>query len=177
MADRIALARQVFGAFQASYEKYCDQPHVHWWLNLLEPDDDDMKLALSADQIGTGISVLRQKGLIKLRTSSMQELTDLGREVCLHPETLDRYLAPQVPDPPIQNVTFNAQQMQNVQTGHGSVINVTYSQVLQQLANDVAASSAPAAEKSDLLAMINAIASHPITQTALTLAGGALLPK
>ncbi len=105
-------------------------------------------------------------------------LTPKGVEACLHPELLDEYLGPRrQAAPTVQNVTFNAQQMQNVQAGAGSIMNVTYTTVLQQLMKEIEASDAPEDKKSEWLGTIQDMLAHPFMQTILTLSGTALLQK
>lgn len=106
------------------------------------------------------------------------KLTDDGEEVCAHPEQLERYLGPRAAALAVQHVqnnTFNAGNMQNTQVGgSGNVINATYSQVLQQLAQEIQDSNATPAEKDALLEKVKALLQHPLTQTAITLGGAAL---
>ena len=77
----------------------------------------------------------------------------------------------------IQHVTINAQQMQNTQLGSGNTIHATYTTVLQQLAKKIEASDVEPAKKAEWLKTVDEIIAHPLTQTALTLVGTAVLQQ
>lgn len=178
MRDPIECARGVFASFKQAYDEQLGNNGV-WWLH---HDAEDEPYGLSSKEWRAGMAILVQKGLVKRMGQDERVLTEAGFEVCVHPETLDAHLGPRTgavtsAASSVQHTTFHVQQMQNVQTGHGSVMHVTYSEVLKQLATDIEKSNTPPAEKSAMLDKINAVLSHPLTQTAITLAGGAVLPK
>jgi hypothetical protein len=148
MRDKMECAQLVFQDFLDSYEEHLGT-NGYWTLGT--DGEDDPKTGLTSREWLIGAAILKQKGLIEKLTEDAWKLTDDGEEVCAHPEQLESYLGPRAAALAVQHVqhnTFNAQQMQNVQTGHGSVMNVTYSQVLQQLIREIDASDAPAEKKS-----------------------------
>lgn len=77
----------------------------------------------------------------------------------------------------VQHVTINAQQMQNTQLGSNNTINATYTTVLQQLAKEIEASDVEPVKKAEWLKTVDEIIAHPLTQTALTLVGTAVLQQ
>jgi hypothetical protein len=125
--------------------------------------------------------VLKHKGLIDFMGVGKFKLTPGGVEVCLHPELLDDYLGPRgVAPAPVQHIqhnTINAQQLQNAQQGNHNVLNATYSTVLQQLVKEIEDSDVPPDKKQEWIATLHDIMSNPFTQTAITLAGTALMQK
>lgn len=152
MVDSIALAREVFAAFQRGYDKYAARPGVWWALNLFARDADDVYLNLSDKEIGLGVRVLKQKGLIEAFTGKSYRLTELGEECCLHPELLDEHLAPRhaasMGIAPSLTISGG-----NVQIGDHNTQTITYRAVLEEALeavdkrDDVPASIAAALRK------------------------------
>lgn len=171
MRDPKDCARLVFQRFKQAYDETLAQ---EGYFTLSHEHAD---AALTRTDWNRGAAFLGQKGILQLEYEGHWKLTDDGKDVCAHPHTLDAELGPRVGvvQPPVQNNTFNVQQMQNTQLGHGSTMNVTYTTVLQQLLKEIEASDAPPEEKAAWSKKVNDVLSHPLTQTAITLAGGALL--
>lgn len=165
MKDKFQLAREVFAAFIEGYEVHQDRPHVQWWLSLANIESE-----LSLGELRSGAAVLVQKRLLDCRTTDSFGLTDLGKEVCLHPECLDEHLKPRgLPAPQI--ITFNAEYMQ---VGDNNVQNVTYSIVLAALARELeSAPDIPEPEKRQWLDVLKRVAEHPLTQTVIGAAAAA----
>jgi hypothetical protein len=161
--DKLALARRVFVEFQNGYEQYQTRPGVWWALGF---DHEHQVEGLSSDELNIGLSVLVQKDLIELKTSSSYALTVRGREACLHPEEFDHYLGPLRTGAPPQSFTINTGSIQGSQIGgHGNTQHVTYSTVLQDLRTKIETSDMPPSEKTGLLAALNKVISHPFLHT------------
>src|SRR5690606_25083580 len=151
--------------FIEGYEVHQDLPHVMWWLSLAYIESE-----LSLGELRSGADDLVQKRLLDCRTTDSFGLTDLGKEVCLHPECLDEHLKPRgLPAPQI--ITFNAEYMQ---VGDNNVQNVTYSIVLAALARELeSAPDIPEPEKRQWLDVLKRVAEHPLTQTVIGAAAAA----
>jgi hypothetical protein len=129
MADATGLARDVFAAFWQGYEEHAGDPSMQWWIEPLG-DEDRQRFypTLSDADIGRGIRILKQKGLIKQLTQDGYQLDEAGEECCLHPELFDEYVAPRRAAV-VPNVSISGG---NVQFGDGNTQNITYGALLHE---------------------------------------------
>ena len=62
----------------------------------------------------------------------------------------------------------------NIQVGDGNVQNITYSYILQQLAQRIEEAEMPEEEKAGLWEAVKKLAAHPLTQTAISVGASIL---
>jgi hypothetical protein len=171
MKDAIERARIVFLNLREQYNK--SKPRrgqVMWSFG----DDDAQILGMTGAEQEDAVDVLVQKGLLKWISSDHAEMSDDGEEVCLHPELLDEYLAPRRAAFPAQNITINADNMQNTQIGHNNTLNVSYTTALTALREQVEASKLPSETKHGWIATIDDMLRHPLMPGIVALTAAAL---
>lgn len=137
-------------------------------------EDDARELGMTQDEQDEAVEVLVQKGLLEWAAMDYAEMSDLGKEVCLHPELLDEYLAPRRPAPRAQHITINAGEMQNTQIGHNNTLNASYSTALSALRDQVQAAALPDETKRGWVKTIDEMLRHPLTPTLVTLTTSAI---
>jgi hypothetical protein len=88
----VRWASAVFSRFA---DEYAQHMTGQWWFRRLDELEAD-GLGLDLQQTKVAVKILLQKGLISSDASGegSLELTDLGKDTCLHPETLDVRLGP-----------------------------------------------------------------------------------
>jgi hypothetical protein len=134
LADPIELARKVFSEFQQTYAEYLGRSG-DWWLPY-EGDNED--LGLTAVEVQAGLHVLLEKGLVKPRGMDGWQLTDKGREACLHPDSLGSKLGiPDLSSPVVHSSTVNVHGG-HVQVGNNNTLIVSYQRLLREAADSVA---------------------------------------
>lgn len=170
MKDRIECARVVFAdLIEESNKITSPTADVTWSFD----EGDAQKLGLSTEELRAAEGILLHKGLLRRAGMNEYRLSEAGHEVCLHPHLLDDHLAPRPALLPAQNVTINAENMQNTQVGHHNTQNVTYSTVLESLRQKVEAADATGEDKQSAKDLIDKLLRHPLASTIvnLTIAG------
>ena len=123
----VDLAQRLFAEFQKVYAARLSEGSI-WYIAI---QGNEAHLGFTADDARTAITVLTQKGLIKTMGIGRHQLTERGKEACLHPELREGRLgAPRPMTPLVQTSTVNVHGG-HVQVGSNNTQNITYRSVLR----------------------------------------------
>jgi hypothetical protein len=134
MPKEIRWARALFSVFEEGYAK---QTSGEWWFPTIDHLEAD-KVGIDPQQTQVAVKILLQKGLIDADASEERhlKLTDLGKDTCLHPYTLDDRLAPRSTGRLVNASTTNVFHGP-AQVGDGNVQNVTNAIIIQHLIEQI----------------------------------------